>query len=335
MAPLGSTANLNTMTRRLLLTCVAALLTTLATGACKKKEEAAASGATHVKLALNWVAEPEFGGFYAAREGGAYGKRSLDVEIQGGGAGVPVVQMVAGGQADFGIVGADELLTARARGADVLPVFATFQTSPQGIMVHASRGAKNIGDVLKGGTLALEPGAPYAVFLAKKFGFQHVSIVPYDGGIARFLVDPNVAQQCYVTAEPLAARKNGGDPQVFLVADEGFNPYVGVLIVSRKTWTEHPDRVRAFVEASREGWTSYNSDPKPTNAVMRKVNASMDDATFAEAAAAQRPLTESADTQAHGLGSMTRDRWETLGKQLVELGIVDKAPAVAEFLVVP
>ena len=308
----------------MLLISVASFLVALATGACKKKEETGAAG-THVKLALNWVPEPEFGGFYAARESGAYGKRGLDVEIQGGGAGVPVVQMVAGG--------ADELLTARARGADVLPVFATFQTSPQGIMVHASRGAKNIGDVLKSGTLAIEPGAPYAVFLKKKFGFQSVSIVPYDGGVARFLVDPNVSQQCYVTAEPLAAKKQGGDPQVFLVADEGFNPYVGVLIVSRKSWTEHADRVRAFVDASREGWTSYNADAKPTNTAMRKLNAAMDETTFAEAAAAQKPLTESADTQAHGLGSMTRDRWETLGKQLVELGIIDKAPAVTEYLV--
>ena len=313
---------------------MAALLSTLALGACKKKEEAVAGATgTHVKLALNWVPEPEFGGFYAAREGGAYAKHGLDVEIQGGGAGVPVVQMVAAGQAEFGILGADELLTARARGADVLPVFATFQTSPQGIMVHASRGAKNIGDALKSGTLAIEPGAPYAVFLKKKFGFQSVSVVPYDGGVARFLVDPNVSQQCYVTAEPLAAKKKGGDPQVFLVADEGFNPYVGVIIVSRKTWTEHADRVKAFVEASRDGWVAYNADPKPTNVVMRKLNASMDDATFAEAAAAQKTLTESADTAAHGLGAMTRDRWETLAKQLVELGIIDKAPGVSEFLV--
>jgi NitT/TauT family transport system substrate-binding protein len=167
------------MTRRLLLACVAALLVTLGTPACKKKEDAAPTATgTHVNLALNWVPEPEFGGFYAARESGAYAKRGLDVEIQGGGAGVPVVQMVASGQADFGIVGADELLTARARGADVLPVFATYQTSPQGIMVHASRNAKNIGDVLKSGTLAIEPGAPYAVFLKKKYGFQSVSIVP-------------------------------------------------------------------------------------------------------------------------------------------------------------
>ena len=48
-----------------------------------------------LKLALNWVPEPEFGGFYEARERGSYRKRDLDVEVMGGGAGVPVVQMVA------------------------------------------------------------------------------------------------------------------------------------------------------------------------------------------------------------------------------------------------
>src|SRR6266567_2330608 len=100
--------------------------------------EAGALG-TKVTLALNWVPEPEFGGFYAAREGGAYRRQGFDVEIRGGGAGVPVIQMVATGRVDFGTVGGDELVTARARGADVVAVFATFQTSPQGIMTHASR----------------------------------------------------------------------------------------------------------------------------------------------------------------------------------------------------
>src|SRR5688572_32019820 len=90
---------------------------------CSRKADpgAQASGTTAIKLALNWVPEPEFGGFYAARDGGAYKKAGFDVEIRGGGAGVPVVQMVASGQVDFGIAGADEVITARARGADVIP----------------------------------------------------------------------------------------------------------------------------------------------------------------------------------------------------------------------
>jgi NitT/TauT family transport system substrate-binding protein len=297
---------------------------------CREKGQDGPAGAG-VVLVLDWVPEPEFGGFYTAREAGAFARHGLTVEIRGGGAGVPVVQMVAGGQAQFGIVGADEVITARARGADVVPIFATFQTSPQGIMAHASRGYTKLADVLKSGTLAIEPGLPYATFLKKKYGGFGARIVPYDGGVARFMVDPTFAQQCFVTAEPIAARKQGGDPQVFLVADDGFNPYTGVVIVSRRWFAEHPDQVNAFVLAAREGWTDYLANPSPTNAVMRKLNPAMDAETFASAAAAEEPLTKSDETKAHGLGSMTRERWQTLGTELAELGVVDRAPPVGDY----
>jgi NitT/TauT family transport system substrate-binding protein len=316
--------------------CVALLVVA---GACSrskegpKQEETRESAAlAKVKLALNWVPEPEFGGFYAARDLGAFSRQGLEVEILGGGAGVPVMQMVATGQVDFGIVGADELLTARARGVDVLPLFAVYQTSPMGLMVHASRGARSIQDVLASGTVALEPGLPYAVFLKKKYGFDKVKVVPYDGGVARFVADKNFAQQCFVTAEPLSARKEGAEPEVFLVADAGFNPYLAVVVTRRALWKEQPARVRAFLTAVREGWRAYLDDPAPANAVMARLNTSMDLETFAESARAQEPLIETAETREKGLGTMSRERWETLGRQLMELGLIDEAPSVDDFL---
>jgi NitT/TauT family transport system substrate-binding protein len=296
---------------------------------------ARAAAATPVKLALNWVPEPEFGGFYAAREAGLYKAAGLEVEILGGGAGVPVVQMVATGQVAFGVVGADDVITARARGADVVPLFATFQTSPQGLMAHASRGAKSIADLLSSGTVALEPGLPYAAYLKKKHGFDRVKIVPYDGGVARFLADKDFAQQCFVTAEPLAAKKQGGDPQVFLVADEGYNPYLGVLVARRALWNEKPDLVRAFIKASREGWEAYVKDPSRANAVMGALNKTMDAETMKAAAAAQEPLLQGEATRAGGFGAMTRARWETLGQQLADLGIVEKAPPLDYLVTMP
>ncbi|WP_437293461.1 ABC transporter substrate-binding protein [Sorangium sp. So ce426] len=289
--------------------------------------------AAKVKLALNWVPEPEFGGFYAARESGAFAKEGLDVEILGGGAGVPVVQMVAGGQVDFGISGADEVLTARARGADVLPLFAVFQTSPQAIMTHESRGAKGIADILKSGTLAIEPGLPYAAYLKKKYGFDKVKVVPYDGGVARFVADKAFSQQCFITAEPIAAKRKGSDPAAFLVASEGFNPYVVVVITRAALWKENPERVRAFVRATREGWRTYLQDPTRSNEIMAKLNTSMDAETFVAAAEAQRPLIETTETKEKGLGVMTSERWETLAKQLVDLGVLEKAPPIDEVLV--
>ena len=148
---------------------------------------------------------------------------------------------------------------------------------------------------------------------------------------ARRVADPKFAQQCFVTAEPLAAKRKGGDPQVFLVADEGFNPYAGVVIVKKGLLTEHPDWVKSFVEASREGWGAYLADPKPANDVMHKLNATMDDETFAGAAAAEKVLTESDDTKARGFGAMSKSRWETFAKQLVELGVIEKAPSIDSY----
>jgi NitT/TauT family transport system substrate-binding protein len=306
-------------TRRQILSSFAAL----ALAACSKSSPAPAAG-ERVLLALDWVPEPEFGGFYAARENGAFRAEGLDVEIQGGGAGVPVVQMVASGKADFGIVGGDEVLSARARGADVVPVFAVYQTSPQGIMVHASRGAKTLREALSGGTFAIEPGLSYAAFLKKTIGFDKVKVVPYDGGVARFVADRDFAQQCYATSEPLAARRMGSDPQVFLVADLGFNPYLGVVITRPSLLRDKPALVRSFVKGARAGWAAYLADAGPANAVMGRLNRAMDAETFAAAAAEQRRFVESDDTKRLGLGAMTRARWETLAKQLVELGLVDK-----------
>ncbi|MDI1445765.1 ABC transporter substrate-binding protein [Polyangium sp. 6x1] len=304
----------------------------LATAAgCKGSAEGGGAASGKVKLTLNWVAEPEFGGFYAAREGGAFKRAGLDVEIMTGGASVPVVQMVANGQSDFGVVSGDEVIIARARGADVVPIFATYQTFPLAIMAHASRGANTMADVFAGGTVAIEPGTPASAHLKKKYGFDKVKVVPYDGGVARFVVDKEYAQQCFITSEPLAARKKGAEPKVFLVADEGYNPYATVVITRKALWKENPERVRAFVRAAREGWRAYLDDPAPANAVMQKLNTTMDAETFTGAAAAQKPLIENAQTKK--LGMMTRERWETLGKQLIEVGIIDKVPPLDEYLV--
>jgi NitT/TauT family transport system substrate-binding protein len=286
--------------------------------------------ATRVKLALNWVPEPEFGGFYAGREKGSYRTRGIDLEILGGGAGSPVLQTVATGRADFGTVGADDVVIGRARGADVVAVFATYQTNPQGIMVHRTRKLTTFDQLFQGGTLAIETGQPYATYLKRKYSWAGVKVVPYDGGVARFLTDPTLGQQCYVTSEPLSARKQGADPQVFLIAQSGYNPYATVVITRRELLQKKPELVRRFVEASQEGWKSYLADPVATNALLARLNPAMDTAALAASADAQAPLIETSETKAAGLGHMERTRWDTLVNQLNEIGLIDKKPVADE-----
>ncbi len=278
-----------------------------------------------IRVALNWKPDPQFGGFYAA----PYQAHGLDVDILPGGAGTPTIQMVGAGSAEFGVVSADELIVARAQGNDVVALFAVFQNNPQGIMAHASRKLTSLADLLRsGGTLAIQRGLPYARLLEKNYGFGRVKIVPSPGGdISAFLADKNFAQQCFIVSEPLTAKHQGADVQVFPVSDTGYNPYTTVLVTSGDFLRQNPDRAKAMVAAVREGWRAYLDDPKPTNQRMNQLNPSMAPEVFAEVAVAQKPLIETPGTP---LGSMTKERWEMLIAQLQELGDIQKAPSAEE-----
>lgn len=286
-----------------------------------------ALGADKIKLGLNWKPEPQFGGFYAARDKGFFQKKKLDVEILPGGAGTPVVQMVAAGQIDYGIVSADEVVISRSRGSDVVALFATYQTSPTGVMVHEEAGLQSMKDVFGAPTtVALEKGLPYVSYLLKKFGPIKARIVPYTGGIAPFMANKKFAQQCFVTSEPIAARGKGLKPKVFLVADEGYNPYTTVLVTRMEIYKKNPQQVKSMVEAVREGWKSYLDDPSDINKKMSQINKAMDLETFIESSKVQRSLIETKETKEFGLGKMTQNRWFTLVDQLFSLNLIKQRP---------
>jgi NitT/TauT family transport system substrate-binding protein len=115
----------------------AALSIGLLVAGCGKKSEqaptdkggpAATPGAKKYSLTLDWVPEPEFGGFYAAREGGAFVRQGLEIDIRPRGQG-QTWKLVAEKATDFATTAADQVLIAREQGADVVAIFAVYQTS--------------------------------------------------------------------------------------------------------------------------------------------------------------------------------------------------------------
>ena len=277
-----------------------------------------------IRLALNWKPEPEFGGFYAA----PYSSHGLNVEILPGGAGTPTVQMVGAGSAEFGIVEADELIVARSRGNDVVALFAVFQDNPLALMAHASRKAEAVGDLFKGGTLAIQKGLPFARLLEKQYPFDKVKVVPSPGGdLSAFLHDPMFVQQVFLTSEYLTAKRQGADAKVFPISATGFNPYSTVVATSGDYLRKNPGVAKDMVAAFREGWRAYLDNPKSVDERMNQLNPSMSLDGFAATAEAQKPLIENEETKRNGLGSMTRQRWLTLIAQIEGLGDIQRVPS--------
>lgn len=286
-------------------------------------------------ITLDWRPEPEFGGFYQADLSGAFKNHGLNIQINTAGPGAPTWQLVAHGQADFATTAADQVLIARSKGADVVAIFAVYQTFPQGIMVHKARGFKSIEDVFThSGILAAEDD-PWLHYLLDRFRPVKVTVTGYSSGVAAFLAKPDYSQQCFVTSEPLLAAGAGGDPQTFLIADAGYNPYTTVLITRGDLIRKSPQKVKDVVAGCREGWRAYLDDPSAANAAMGKLNSEMDAQTFAQAAAAQKPLIETDQTGKDGLGTMSAQRWTELGEQLVKLKVIDAAPPASECFVNP
>jgi len=286
-----------------------------------------------VVLALNWKAEPQFGGFYAAQTQGHFQANALNVNIVEGGSGTPTIQMLQAGKVDYAIVSADEVVIAHARGAgNIVALFATYQTNPQGIMTHAARGFRSIEDVMRGdGVLLWQAGLPYAQYFKKKYAPITVTTAPYLGGIGNFQNDKTLSQQCFVTSEPLTAAAAGLEVKTFLVADSGYNPYTAVLVTRRDRLERHPDEVKAMVAAVRSGWEDYLRDPAPTNAVMLGLNKAMSAQTFAQSAQAQQALIKTGDTRR--VGEMTLARWQTLADQLLEINVIQQPVAAKDLFV--
>lgn len=275
-----------------------------------------------VRLALNWKPEPQFGGFYASHVAELDKKNQVEFELVPGGAGTPVVQMVAAGQFDFGLASGDEVVVSRARGkSDVVALFAVYQTNPQAVLTHANRGFVSLADVFKNdGTIAMQKGLPYAVFLQRKYASgMRASIVPYLGGISNFLSRKDHSQQCFITSEPLLAIKQGAKIKTFLVAESGFNPYTTVLITRESVLKAKPELVKNVVAAVREGWQRYLSQPDDINLKMHELNPSIGIETFHQMSEAQKPLIEGKE-----LGAMTESRWAELIDQLQSMKVIDR-----------
>jgi NitT/TauT family transport system substrate-binding protein len=279
-------------------------------------------------LQLDWVAEPEHGGFYQALARGFYREAGLDVVIVPGGPGAAVKEKIASGQADVAQADSTSTLAQQAEGLPLLQIGAVFQDDPSGLLVNADSPVRRFED-LQGKTVIARPEWPFLKFIEQKYGLT-LNIVPQSGfSAAAFLADKQAVQQGYSIAEPYHIAKAGGKTPRFLSTwDAGFRAYA-VLITNKKFAREHPAELRAFLAASARGWRDYlEGDPSPAHAALKAANPENTD----EFMAASRQLildgklVTGRDTGVGPaqIGRISRERFQTQIDQLESLGLLPK-----------
>jgi NitT/TauT family transport system substrate-binding protein len=282
---------------------------------------------TKLTFGTDWLAEAEHGGFYQAVAMGFYKKHGLDVTIRMGGPGVNADQLVAAGVTDLQMSsGSFGVLNMRQQDIPVIAVAAFFQKDPQVLISHSGAGNDSLA-AMKGKPIMISAGARsgYWLFLRSKFGFTDDQIRPYNFSMAPFLASKSAIQQGFVSSEPYQIERQSGEkPLVHLLADNGYSSYSNVVLVTRKLVSEKPEIVRAFIEASTEGWYSYlYGDPAPGNALIRQANKDITQDTLDNSVKAMKQygIADSGDSLTLGLGAMTEARWKAFFDTMVQAGL--------------
>ena len=102
---------------------------------------------TEVTLVLQWVVQAQFAGYLAANDLGYYAEECLDVTIRPGGPDINGDQVVASGEAEFGIRPFVNTLAAREAGTDLVSIARVNQVVPTLVVSFADSGIETPEDL--------------------------------------------------------------------------------------------------------------------------------------------------------------------------------------------
>lgn len=297
-----------------------------AAGGALIAQQTGAQSMTEVSFILNWFVEPPHGGYYAAQKDGLYEKAGLKVKLIPGGPDVAGQTLLAAGKVQFAETDPPAVLNARAQGAPLVSVFATFQDSPQCFLYHKENPVKSFAD-FKGRTVEVSPGAPFWDFIEAKYNLKgQYKRINYGGQMGPFVQDKTRLTQCYAIAEPFDLEKQKVDFGVFLVAESGFDPYVTISTTEDYT-KSNPETIKAFVAATQEGWKRYLKNPANYEDALQSGNKDLksDYMKWGSKQVGRYVMGVDGVTAKNGIGAMTDARWKAIADQLLQVGVLKKA----------
>ena len=103
---------------------------------------------TEVSVVLQWVVQAQFAGYLAAKDLGYYEEVCLDVTVRPGGPDINGDQVVASGEAEFGIRPFVNTLAAREAGTDLVSIARVNQVVPTLVVSFADSGIAEPEDLM-------------------------------------------------------------------------------------------------------------------------------------------------------------------------------------------
>lgn len=254
---------------------IAAVATGLAVAvtlaACSSSEPAstAAAGSADAGygsagIALSWIKNYEFAGYFYADKDGDYTDNGFDsVDVIAGGGTTNSWDTVLAGQAMIGLASDLTGVTGAIEGGAPLAIIgAQFVKSPVGFVSLAGNPISSVDD-LAGKTIGVDAGgklAVEAVLRANNLPEDTVTFTSVPNGIDPLMNGDVDALIGFLTNYPLAVEAAGGDAVTLSFSDAGYAQMGDAVVVTKDALENNRDALKALMKSVIQGWNAGLTD---------------------------------------------------------------------------
>lgn len=287
-----------------------------------------------VILQLKWLHQFQFAGYYAAIEKEYYKDAGLDVILKEGRPGVSYTDEVISGNANYGI-DMPSLLLERQKGKTIVVLAVIFQHSPEILIARKDSGITSIHDLI-GKKIMLRPQGNIearAMFYNEGIPAEKLNIIDHSWNINDIKERKVDASAGYITDRPFLMQEQGIPYTIIRPMTYGVDFYGDCLFTTEAEIKKHPERVKAFFEASLKGWDYAMKNPEEIIYLIRQkysIRRSKNALLF-EAKAMQELI----QPKFIEIGHMNPGRWKHIADTFVKLKMLDPKYSLEGFLYNP
>lgn len=239
-----------------------------------KKDGDKLSDIYQASIQFSWIPSGTFGGD-AAGIAKFDEENNLNLVGYWGGPGINPIQMVQSGNATFGHVGADEVLSANDKGADFVILGVINQNSLAGFASLSEKNIKTPKD-LEGKKVGVIPYGNttmiYENILAKNgVDRKKITEITVSNDLKPFLSGAYDVQPVFINDETVNFDQENIEYNLIEPKDFGVNIKGLVYFTKRETLEKNPEVVKAFVETMADGWNYAVKNPEKAIGMLKEI----------------------------------------------------------------
>jgi putative hydroxymethylpyrimidine transport system substrate-binding protein len=309
-------------------------------GACGGDGNPSTGSATNPEpftLDLDWYVNPDHAGIYTAIDRGFFRQVGLDVKPQVPSDPSAPIKEVAAGRVDLAISYEPEVLLAADQGLDVEAVGAV-AGSPLTSLISLPRGGIASAPDLSGktvGTAGIPYQSDYLETILQTAGLPASSAEEVNVGLNLLpaLIGGRVDAILggFRNIEGVDLRLRGLQPRIIPVDQLGVPTYDELVLVARRSTVEdHPEAIRAFIEALGRGTDYARAHPQEAANAVISAGKGLDPMQTRAEVAATLPFL--APPQGKPYGYMDPNAWRAYAAWMAEHDLISRAPNPSEVL---